>query len=104
MADDQGDPRSGLADPPSGSEPPANKRYRSDESRVDRSDDGYPRIVEEHHMVGPRREDEVEATDDRGRRWYDVRPEPRGRADFIGVNCTWWLVLIVVVIVAFLPW
>jgi hypothetical protein len=27
-----------------------------------------------------------------GRRWYHLRPEPRGRADFIGFNYTWWLI------------
>jgi hypothetical protein len=63
-----------------------------------------PRLVEEHHVVGPRGEDEIEATDDRGRRWYHLRPEPRGRADFIGFNYTWWLIWVVFILVIFLPW
>jgi hypothetical protein len=64
-----------------------------------------PRIVEEHHVTGPRGEDEIEAVDDRGRRWYHLRPEPRGRADLMGFNYTWWTVLWIVVIVSlFFPW
>jgi hypothetical protein len=64
-----------------------------------------PRIVEEHHVVGPEGEDEIEATDDRGRRWYDLRPEPCGRADLMGFNRTWWLVFTVfIIVVAFSPW
>jgi hypothetical protein len=54
-----------------------------------------PRIVEEHHIVGANGEDELEAIDDRGRRWYHPRPEPRGRADILGFNYTWWLILLV---------
>jgi hypothetical protein len=49
-------------------------------------------IVEEHHIVGADGEDEIEGTDDRGRQWYALRPEPRGRADLMGFNRTWWLV------------
>ncbi len=61
--------------------------------------------MEEHHIVGPRGDDEIEATDDRGRRWYHLRPEPRSRADLIGFNRTWWGVFLVfVLVVAFLPW
>lgn len=36
---------------------------------------------------------------DRGRRWYHLRPEPRGRADLMGFNHTWWSVLAIVLIV-----
>jgi hypothetical protein len=39
------------------------------------------------------------------RRWYHLRPVPRGRADVIGVNRTWWTVLwIVLIVLIFLPW
>jgi hypothetical protein len=61
------------------------------------------RIVEEHHVTGASGEDEIEAIDDRGRRWYHVRPAPRYRADVLGFNYSWWLVLIVALVV-FLPW
>jgi hypothetical protein len=65
----------------------------------------HTRIVEEHHIVGPDGENGVEATDDRGRHWYDLRPEPRSRADLMGFNRTWWLVFSVfILITAFLPW
>jgi hypothetical protein len=63
-----------------------------------------PRIVEEHHIVGHYGEDEIEAVDNRGRRWYHVRPERRTRADVFGFNYTWWLVLLLIVVVALLPW
>jgi hypothetical protein len=62
-----------------------------------------PRIVEEHPIEGPTGEADIEAIDDRGRRWYHLRPEPRSRADLMGLNYTWWL-LIVLLVVTFLPW
>jgi hypothetical protein len=63
------------------------------------------RLIEEHHVIGPHGEDELEATDDRGRRWYQLRPEPRRRADFIGFNYTWWIVLwFAFIVIVFLPW
>jgi|HubBroStandDraft_5_1064220.scaffolds.fasta_scaffold1805481_1 hypothetical protein len=65
----------------------------------------HTRIVEEHHIVGPDGKDEIEATDDCGRHWYDLRPEPRSRADVMGLNRTWWLVFAVfIIIIAFFPW
>lgn len=65
----------------------------------------HPRLVEEHHVIGPYGEDDIEATDERGRRWYHLRPEPRRRADFFGYNYTWWfLIWVLVVFVVFLPW
>jgi hypothetical protein len=64
----------------------------------------HPRLIEEHHIRGPHGEDEIEATDERGRRWYHLRPEPRNRYDFIGINYTWWLFWIVFIFVVFLPW
>ncbi len=64
----------------------------------------HPRLVEEHHVVGPHGEDELEATDERGRRWYHVRPEPRYRADVFGFNWTWWIVLWLLFLLVILPW
>ncbi len=40
----------------------------------------HPRLIEEHHVVGPHGEDEIEATDERGRRWYHLR-SPRSSMD-----------------------
>jgi hypothetical protein len=72
---------------------------------VQQAQDSYPRIVEEHHVLGPEGEDEIEAIDDQGRRWYHLRPDPRGRADVLGINRTWWTVLaIVLLVIVFLPW
>ena len=69
---------------------------------------GDARIGEEHDGAGPYGEDEIEAADDRGRRWYRLRPEPRRRTDFMGVNSTWWMALgwlVLLIVVAFpFPW
>jgi hypothetical protein len=65
----------------------------------------HPRLIEEHHAIGPHGEDELEATDELGRRWYQLRPEPRRRYDFIGFNYTWWFVFwIFLMFIIFLPW
>jgi hypothetical protein len=64
----------------------------------------HPRLIEEHHATGRYGEDELEATDELGRRWYHLRPEPRGRYDVIGFNYTWWLIWIFFIFVIFLPW
>ncbi len=79
-------------------EHPVADKYGSDVPLPEGSAAEHPRIIEEHHVVGPHGEDEIEATDEQGRRWYHVRPDPRGRADFIGVNWTWWLVIWIVFI------
>jgi hypothetical protein len=64
-----------------------------------------PRLIEEHHVIGPHGEDEVEATDDRGRRWYQLRPDPRRRYDFVGFNYTWWIAIwFLFILIVFLPW
>jgi hypothetical protein len=68
---------------------------------------GAARNIDEHN-TDPRGEDESEAADDRGRRWYHLRPEPHRRTDFMGFNSTWWmalgwLVLLLVVALPF-PW
>ncbi len=64
----------------------------------------HSRLIEEHHIRGPYGEDEIEATDERGRRRYHFRPEPRRRYDLIGINNTWWLLWILFIFVVFLPW
>ena len=51
---------------------------------------------------------ENQAADDRGRRWYQLRPESRRRTDFMGINSTWWMALgwlVLLIVVAFpFPW
>jgi hypothetical protein len=77
--------------------------YRSDDPEMDNSP--RPRLIEEHHVIGPHGEDELEATDERGRRWYQLRPEPRRRADLIGFNYMWWIAIwFVFIMIVFLPW
>jgi hypothetical protein len=81
----------------------ATNGYATNGRPLDRSEADDPRIVEEHRIVGADGEDE--ATDDRGRRWYHPRPQPRGRADIMGFNYTWWLICIIfLVFIAFFPW
>jgi hypothetical protein len=52
--------------------------------------------------------DQIEAFDDRGRRWHQVRPQPRRRSDLMGFNSTLWMALgwlIVIVLIVFpFPW
>ena len=66
------------------------------------------RIAEEHHIAGPHGEDEIEATDDRRRRWHHLRPQPRRRSDFMGFNSAWWMALgwlVVILLLVFpFPW
>jgi hypothetical protein len=66
------------------------------------------RIDEEHTIAGSRGEDGIEAIDDRGRRWYHLRPQPRRRTDLMGFNSTWWMALgwlIVILLLVFpFPW
>jgi hypothetical protein len=91
-------------------EPASGDKIRPpDESGPDvaqRDDPGgeHPRLIEEHHIVGPHGEDEIEATDERGRRWYHLRPDPRSRYDFIGFNYIWWLIWILFIFLIFVPW
>jgi hypothetical protein len=87
----------------------ADKQRHSDENArtapsADDSSNEHPRLIEEHHVVGPSGEDQIEATDERGRRWYHVRPEPRSRYDFIGFNFAWWLIWIFLLFIIFAPW
>jgi hypothetical protein len=66
------------------------------------------RIVEEHHIAGPHGEDEIEAIDDRRRRWHHLRPQPRRRTDLMGFNSAWWMALgwlVVILLIVFpFPW
>ncbi len=79
--------------------------YASAIPPADYSGGERPRLIEEHHTRGAYGEDELEATDDLGRRWYHLRPEPRRRYDLIGFNYTWWIVFwIALMVIAFLPW
>jgi hypothetical protein len=62
-----------------------------------------PTINERKFMSYTRENPHAGPADDRGRRWYHVRLEPRGRADVLGFNFSWWLVIAFVVLVL-LPW
>jgi hypothetical protein len=88
---------------PDGTEP-VPEDYASSVPPPEFSGHDHPRLVEEHHVRGPYGEDEVEATDELGRRWYHLRPEPRRRYDLIGFNYTWWLIWIVFLLLVFAPW
>jgi hypothetical protein len=77
-------------------------------SRIPQAPEARPgdaRIIGEHDLVAPDRNDEIHATGDRGRRWYHVRPKPRRRTDLWGFNSTWWMALgwLVVVLLAVSP-
>jgi len=99
------DPRGNRSKPMSESERPVGNPYPSEDPPQQHREVEHPRLVEEHHIVGPRGEDEIEATDEGGRRWYHLRPEPRRRADLIGFNYTWWLVIwVLFILIVFLPW
>jgi hypothetical protein len=43
--------------------------------------------------------DEVQASHDRPRRWYHLRPSPRGDADLMGFNWSWWTVLVILLLI-----
>jgi hypothetical protein len=51
---------------------------------------------------------EIEATDDRRRRWHHLRPQPRRRSDLMGFNSTWWMALCWLVVIQLIvfpfPW
>jgi hypothetical protein len=67
---------------------------------------GDARISEAHHPTGPIGEDEIDATDDRGRRWYHLRPKPRRRTDPWGFNSALWMALgwPLPIVLAISPW
>jgi hypothetical protein len=80
-------------------------------SHTQRAAQGGPRdarIGKEHRSTRPDVEDEIDGADDRGRRWYHLRPEPRRRTDFMGLNSTWWMALgwvVLLIVVTFpFPW
>ena len=54
--------------------------------------------------VGPSDHHEIETRDDRGRRWYHPRPQPRRRRDLMGFNSTWWMVLLWIAVIALVVW
>jgi hypothetical protein len=64
------------------------------------------RISEDHDLAGPDGGDEIDATNDRGRRWYHLRPKPRRPTDLSGFNSTWWMVLgwPLLIVLASSPW
>jgi hypothetical protein len=91
--------------PRSDSGEPDPQRDSGDDAPSTTAQAEHPRLIEEHHVTGRYGQDEIEATDERGRRWYHIRPEPRRRADFIGFNYTWWIVAwIFFMVILFLPW
>ena len=65
------------------------------------------RNIEEHYITSLHG-DESERTDERGRRWHDLRPEPRRRTDLMGFNYTWWITVVWVIVIALIvfpfPW
>ena len=67
---------------------------------------GNARVIEGQDHAGPEREDEIDPTEDRGRRWYHLRPKPRGRTDLWGFNSTWWMALgwTLLIFFAISPW
>ena len=87
-----------VADASTASDPVESPGTASESSKSE-----YPRIVEEHGFVDAYGQEDIEATDDRGRRWYHLRPQPPGRADVLGFGFMWWAFLILLIIV-FLPW
>ena len=44
--------------------------------------------------------------EDRGRRWYHLRPKPRRRTDLWGFNSAWWMALgwPLLIVLAISPW
>jgi hypothetical protein len=70
---------------------------------------GNARIVEDHRIADPHNKDVDGGTDNAGRRWYHLRPEPRRPTDLMGFNSTWWmalgwLILILLVVFPFPFW
>ena len=45
---------------------------------------------------------------DDGRRWHDLRPQPRRRSDLLGINSTLWMglgwVIVILALVFPFPW
>jgi hypothetical protein len=89
----------------SDSNPPARADVSTELSKLtvresqENSEPGLPRIVKERHFNGPHGEDGVEAIDDRGQRWYSLRPQPARPADFMGYNHRLWLSTLGIILV-----
>jgi hypothetical protein len=66
---------------------------------------GEAPIIDAYDLAGADGEDEIDATEGRGRRWYHLRPKPCRRTDLWGFNSTWWMALgwVIVILVAFSP-
>lgn len=62
------------------------------------SGDSPPRIVEEHHFVDSYGQDEIEAVDDLGRRWFSFRPRQPRSYDLVGFGLFWWTALLLIAI------
>jgi hypothetical protein len=62
--------------------------------------------IDDQDIAGPDGEDEIDATEGRGRRWYHLRPKPRRGTDLWGFNSTWWMVLgwPLLIVFAVSPW
>jgi hypothetical protein len=68
------------------------------------SNGGHLPIDEGLHIVGRHGVDEIEASGDGGRYWYDVRSKSRGRTEVVGFNYTWWAISILLLFLLLLPW
>ena len=64
------------------------------------------RIIGDRDLADPDRENQIDAIDAGGRRWYHLRPKPRRRTDLWGFNSTWWMALgwPLLIVVALSPW
>jgi hypothetical protein len=86
------------------SSPPAGSATVANGHNGDRPPDvSQPRIIEERPVTDSHGETDIEAIDDRGRRWYHLRPEPRRRVDVMGVNYSLRFAIIIAIVV-FVPW
>jgi hypothetical protein len=67
---------------------------------------GNARVIEDEDQAVRDGEDEIDATEDRGRRCYHLRPKPRRRSDLWGFNSTWWMALAwpLLIFFAIAPW
>jgi hypothetical protein len=57
------------------------------------------------HPQAPAQDGLGDATADRRRRWYHLRPKHRRPTDFMGFNATLWMVLVwpIVIVLAVFP-
>jgi hypothetical protein len=79
------------ANPPPEGEPYVPIQYTSDVFPTERADTGYP-------PTGRARR-KTQRSAGRQRSSYHPRPEPRRRAELMGFNATWWMTLIVALVV-----